>query len=100
MKPKEAEKLLLGIQLDEFRISLERIQREHGLRIQLGWKGKHAYLQVVPIDGNIDRAGTVLKVTKGARMRWAFSDEEHVPFVGERVECGECGALLPEVRRG
>lgn len=98
MKPKEAETLLLGIQLDEFRISLERIQREHGLRLQMGWMGKHAYLQVVPIEGG-NRAGTVLRVTKGGRMRWAFTDEEHVPFKGERVECGECGALLPEVRK-
>lgn len=98
MKPEQAGRILLGIRAEEFRQELEALQAKHGLRIQMGWHGKHAYLQAVPIEGG-DEAVTVAKVTKGGRMRWRFDDEQERAFRWERVHCGECGAIVPEAKR-
>lgn len=98
MKPQQAERILLGIRAEEFRIELEALLAKHDLRLQMGWLGKHAYLQAMPIDGG-EEAITMAKVTKGGRMRWRFDDEPERAFRWERAHCNECGAVVPEVRR-
>lgn len=98
MKPAQAERILLGIRAEEFRIELEALLAKHDLRLQMGWLGKHAYLQAMPIEGG-EEAITIAQVSKGSRMRWRFDNEPERPFRWERVQCGECGAVVPEARR-
>lgn len=83
---------------DQLRIALEAMQKDLGIRLQMGWKGKHAYLQAVDAENPSDHAITVFKVSRDGRMRWCLDDEAKRPVKYERAQCGECGATLCEVK--
>ena len=83
---------------EQLRLALEAVQKDLGIRLQIGWKGKHAYLQAVDADNPTEHAITVFKVSKDGRMRWCVDDEAKRPVKYERAYCSECGTGLCEVK--
>ena len=64
---------------EQLRIALEAVQKDLGIRLQIGWKGKHVYLQAVDADNPSEHAVTLFKVSRDRRIRWCLDDEAKHP---------------------
>jgi hypothetical protein len=99
VKPLTAEQFDLAYKGEQFRLGIEKLQKDLGVRMQIGWKGKHCYLQLVDAEAPSDNAITALKTTRDGRTRWCLDDEAQIAVRYERAHCGECGSTLAEVKR-
>ena len=70
-----ADDLDLAFRAAEFRKEFDALLTKHNCRLQLGWGGKWAYLQLVWPD-NHAKALTLAKVQKGGKLRVITEAEE------------------------
>lgn len=70
-----AERMELAFKAAEFRQDLDALVEQYGARLQFGWQGKWAYLQVVFDDSG--EALTLCRVSKNGKVRYQTEKEEN-----------------------
>lgn len=73
--PNDPRTMELAFKTAELRKDLDAVLTKHGGRLQLGWQGKWAYLQVV-FDKADTLALTLLKVRRDGKISYVFEAEE------------------------
>ncbi len=71
----DAADMELAFKAAEFRKDFDALLDKHGCRLQLGWGGKWAYMQLVWPELD-HKALTLAKVQKGGRLRVLTEAEE------------------------